>query len=577
MKVWTPPIAWHNRDRVSTIDFQPVPYPKSTKDGGTRIATGGDDNHVIIWELVTDPETGKLEPQCICDVARHQNSVNAVRWSPDGKFLASADTDSAILILEYSETDAAPNIFDNDEETIATENWTQSGTLRGHLQDVIGLSWSPCSKFLISCSTDNTAIVFDVKKGTKVKMLDDHKGWVNGVSWDPLNKFVLTLSSDRHLRVYNTKNYKNKCKTYKSQLPVSIEDKENPGQFKVEERNVRLFHDDTFQSFYRRLDISPDGELIVVPSGVLEIDGEAAVKNCTYVFTRASMNKPVLYLPGKEISIAVRFNPIKFELRPVPRIQADVDPKADIEDNKPWTKYQTLFALPYRMVYAVATQNTVILYDTQQAEPFARVSKIHYVSLNDLAWSPDGSTLTVSSTDGYCSIIKFKDEELGKIYKSGNDNNDTDALKEMEEIEELEDLSMMDEDLDEDADEVPVSKEGIPLNKEGVCSPAEIKIRSLKEGGRPNPKRLQLITISSPKSSKEENLDENDLNLVLEEPTPSPKSEKNKKRVQLISLDKKNNTTDQIKNNSSSTSNSTNDSTAVAANKKRVPFVTLSK
>ena len=114
--------------------------------------------------MVTDPETGKLEPQCICDVARHQNSVNAVRWSPDGKFLASADTgiclhlfflityykieyycmitsniflkftDSAILILEYSETDAAPNIFDNDEETIATENWTQSGTLRGHLQ-----------------------------------------------------------------------------------------------------------------------------------------------------------------------------------------------------------------------------------------------------------------------------------------------------------------------------------------------------------------------------------------------------------------------------------------------------------
>ena len=81
--------------------------------------------------------------------------------------------------------------------------------------------------------------------------------------------------------------------------------------------------------------------------------------------------------------------------------------------------------------------------------------------MNDLAWSPDGSTLTVSSTDGYCSIIKFKEEELGKIYKSGNDNNDNDALKEMEEIEELEDLSMMDEDLDEDADEVPVSKEGM--------------------------------------------------------------------------------------------------------------------
>ena len=49
-------------------------------------------------------------------------------------YFPSKFTDSAILILEYSETDAAPNIFDNDEETIATENWTQTGTLRGHLQ-----------------------------------------------------------------------------------------------------------------------------------------------------------------------------------------------------------------------------------------------------------------------------------------------------------------------------------------------------------------------------------------------------------------------------------------------------------
>ena len=48
MKVWTPLIAWHNRDRVSAIDFQPFPHPKPTKDGGTRIATGGDDKHVIV-------------------------------------------------------------------------------------------------------------------------------------------------------------------------------------------------------------------------------------------------------------------------------------------------------------------------------------------------------------------------------------------------------------------------------------------------------------------------------------------------------------------------------------------------
>ena len=44
MKVCTPLIAWHNRERVSSADFQPVPYP----DGGSRLATGGDDKHVVV-------------------------------------------------------------------------------------------------------------------------------------------------------------------------------------------------------------------------------------------------------------------------------------------------------------------------------------------------------------------------------------------------------------------------------------------------------------------------------------------------------------------------------------------------
>ena len=107
--------------------------------------------------------------------------------------------DSGIWLWSYSETEAAPDLFgeSNEEQNVNTENWTSLSTLRGHLQDVIGLSWSPCSQFVISCSTDSTAIVFDVKKGSKLKMLDDHKGWVNGVAWDPLNKFVATISSDR--------------------------------------------------------------------------------------------------------------------------------------------------------------------------------------------------------------------------------------------------------------------------------------------------------------------------------------------------------------------------------------------
>merc|ERR1712203_813668 len=110
----------------------------------------------------------------------------------------------------------------------------------------------------------------------------------------------------------------------------------------------------------------------------------------------------------------------------------------------------------------VATKNKIVFYDTQQAEPFARVSNIHYVSLNDLAWSCDGNMLVVSSTDGFCSVIKFMPDEIGTAYS--------------DEEADLEPLMALD-DTDSDDDMVPVSKDGIPLNKcclfqEGVCSPA---------------------------------------------------------------------------------------------------------
>ena len=112
--------------------------------------------------------------------------------------------------------------------------------------------------------------------------------------------------------------------------------------------------------------------------------------------------------------MAVRFSPVKYKLRDVP---VKKGAGADASSNaKPWEKTKTLFCLPYRMVYAVATQNAVTLHDTQQAEPFARVSKIHYIALTDLSWSSDGSCLVVSSTDGFCSIISFREGEIGEVY-----------------------------------------------------------------------------------------------------------------------------------------------------------------
>merc|ERR1712029_718999 len=154
----------------------------------------------------------------------------------------------------------------------------------------------------------------------------------------------------------------------------------------------------------------------------------------------------------------------------------------------------------------IATKNKIVFYDTQQAEPFARVSNIHYVSLNDLAWSCDGNMLVVSSTDGFCSVIKFLPDEIGTVYSDEDadleplmalDDAEDDALDDAEDVdlEPLDDNAIdgddeLMDDIDSDDDMVPVSKDGIPLNKEGVCSPAAIKIVVSKRVADPIPKNF---------------------------------------------------------------------------------------
>lgn len=45
-----------------------------------------------------------------------------------------------------------------------------------------------------------------------------------------------------------------------------------------------------------------------------------------------------------------------------------------------------LVRLPYRVVFAVASEDSVLFYDTQQLFPFGYVSNIHYHTLSDISW-----------------------------------------------------------------------------------------------------------------------------------------------------------------------------------------------
>ena len=254
--------------------------------------------------------------------------------------------------------------------------------LKGHLEDVCDLSWSLDGSRLVSGSVDNTAILWDVEKGQALFRVREHKHYVQGVAFDPLKQYIATMSSDRTLKFLNLHTGMT-CASSVSKVTG------------YDQSLSKAFKDETLPSFFRRLSYSPDGRLLVVPSGQYKQETDRTV-DCTFVFARTCLTKPVMYLPTLDKpSVVVRFNPRLYQLIP----------------DSP-----SVFKLPYRMVYAVATLNTVHLYDTQRLEALAVIGQIHYANLTDMSWSRDGRMLVVSSTDSYCTVILFSEGELGEFY-----------------------------------------------------------------------------------------------------------------------------------------------------------------
>ncbi|CAI0428117.1 unnamed protein product [Linum tenue] len=377
MKGGTVQINWHDMKPVLSLDFHPI---------SGLLATGGADCDIKLW-LISSGEPPKKTPTATYQnsLSYHGSAVNVLRFSPCGELLASGADGGELLLWKLHATESG-------------EVWKVLKNLSFHRKDVLDMEWSVDSAFLISGSVDNSCIIWDINKGCVHQMLDAHLHYVQGVAWDPLGKYVASLSSDRTCRVYcNKTKTKSKGVPEKSYICQHVITKAEQQQAKDDSKSTKthLFFDETLPSFFRRLAWSPDGSFLVVPAGSYKTSPSSETVNTAYVFSRKDLSRPALLLPGaSKPIIAVRFCPLQFTLRGS-------------------NSAAGLFKLPYRLIFAVATLNSLYIYDTESAPPVAVLAGLHYAAITDIAWSSNGQLLAVSSQDGYCTLVEFENNELG--------------------------------------------------------------------------------------------------------------------------------------------------------------------
>jgi WD40 repeat protein len=143
---------------------------------GKILASGSDDNTVILWDVFTWTKLRTL--------TGHSDFVNTIAFSPDGRSLASGSDDNTVIIWDVAS--GAP-----------------IKTLTGHSEWIHGVAFSPDGSTLASASSDETVIIWDIASGTKLQVLTGHNSIVNCIAFSPDGRTLASGSLDDHIILWN--------------------------------------------------------------------------------------------------------------------------------------------------------------------------------------------------------------------------------------------------------------------------------------------------------------------------------------------------------------------------------------
>ncbi|MEM9540720.1 MAG: hypothetical protein AAGA60_14600 [Cyanobacteria bacterium P01_E01_bin.42] len=200
--------------------FRPSPaaedviYNVRFSPDGRTLATAGKDGAIRLQTLTGD---------AIAALSARSGSVQWVEFSPKGNFLAAAGNDGGIQLWSVEgvllnvfrghEGGVTYVAFSPDGETIASASrdgtvklWDLNGNLRRTLaadrEGVLSVRFSPDGEEIASAGHDGTIKVWD-RQGNLLETLASHRDGVTGARFHPKNHFLASASFDKTIKLWN--------------------------------------------------------------------------------------------------------------------------------------------------------------------------------------------------------------------------------------------------------------------------------------------------------------------------------------------------------------------------------------
>lgn len=188
---------------------------------GQRLASGGADGKVRLWDMATGNTAGVLEG--------HRGEVRCLAFSPDGCHLASGGVDGQVRLWEAS-TGAPAGVLQGHRGVVqclaySPDNlrlacggfggqvrlWdvttgAPAGLLKGHNSRVECMAYSPDGALLASADNDSAVRFWDTTTGSPAGFLEGHMGRVYCIAYSPDGRYLAIGGNDGRAQLWNAAN-----------------------------------------------------------------------------------------------------------------------------------------------------------------------------------------------------------------------------------------------------------------------------------------------------------------------------------------------------------------------------------
>ncbi|EMR69589.1 hir1 protein [Eutypa lata UCREL1] len=310
-------------------------------------------------------------------------TAGGVRFSPNGRYLASGADDKIICIYQLESGPPTIATFGTNEPP-PVENWKTSKRLVGHDNDVQDLAWSYDGSILVSVGLDSKIVIWSGHTFEKLKVLSVHQSHVKGITFDPANKFFATASDDRTIKIFR----------FTSPAPNATQH-DMVNNFVLETTINTPFKSSPLTTYFRRCSWSPDGNHIAAANAVNGPVSSVAI------IERSRWDSEINLIGHEGPTEVCMFSPRLFHT------------KKPLENGA--TNGHSSGGALVTVIASAGQDKTLSVWNTNTSRPVVILQDLAAKSISDLAWTPDGQTLFASSLDGGIVCCKFETGELGWV------------------------------------------------------------------------------------------------------------------------------------------------------------------